>query len=197
MSNGVLVVLTLSLILFAAFGNASAAPSDSVRPAEWSRQDMIIKLQSLPKRYSCNDLWYRFRDILIDIGARPNMNILTYRCEGALGPNARSPRVHLTFDIPRAVRGEQSGTSALQVTATTVHLAAGQPRSLDGADCALLRQIKDTLFAALSVRVVDFNLDCAASNDEHHPFGVSVRALLPAPGEPHLAISPIVLQPFS
>jgi len=161
------------------------------------RHNLIVKLHDLPKRYSCNDLWYRFHDILLDIGARPNMDIAPYRCERALGPNARSPRVHLTFDMPRALPAAQADESDILTTAKTVRLAAGQPHSLDETDCELLRQIKGTLLAALSVRVIDFSLDCQAPENARPSFGVSIRMLQPIAGSKvHAALSAAV-QPFS
>jgi len=191
------LVLFCSLGLLAASVVARAGSSDAARPAEWARHNLIVKLHDLPKRYSCDDLWYRFRDILLDIGARPNLEVSTYRCERALGPNARSPRVHLTFDMPRPLPGAQTDESDVLTIAKTVHLAAGQPHSLDATDCELLRQIKGTLLAALSVRVIDFSLDCMAPENARPPFGVSIRTLQPIEsGKVHAALSAAV-QPFS
>jgi hypothetical protein len=85
--------LSCSLALLTVCATAGAGTDTGAEPAEWMPHDMIVKLRDLPKRYSCNDLWYRSRDVLLAIGARPNVQILTHRFESALGPNARSPRV--------------------------------------------------------------------------------------------------------
>jgi hypothetical protein len=52
----------------------------------------LVDLHDLPQRYSCDDLWYKFRDVLLAMGGRPDIKILVYRCERGLPDGqARSP----------------------------------------------------------------------------------------------------------
>jgi hypothetical protein len=158
-----------------------AAGAPVPQPAVWVPYDLIVRLEDLPKRYSCDDLWYKFRDVLLVIGAQPKMQILPYRCEKVLGPTDRSPSVHLQFRMPEVVHGAQSRWSDVNVLASTVLLEPGHPASLDDSDCELLRQIKATLLAALSDRVVNYQLACRAPVTAHRPrFSISVEALTPA-----------------
>jgi hypothetical protein len=145
-----------------------AAP---IRPAVWYHYDVIVDLQDLPKRYTCDDLWYKFRDILLTIGARPDMEIVPHRCPGP------SPHVQIRFSFPHVLTGSQVRFASLQVVSGTVRLEAGHPRSLDVSDCALLQQIQDTLLAGLPVRVESGHLSCPASPASHRPFQLSVQTL--------------------
>ena len=79
--------------------------------AVWARHDMVIRLRNLPKRYSCDDLWYKFHDVLLSLGARPDMRILANQCKQAGSEGGLSPSVHLTFDTPEAVQGSRVGLS--------------------------------------------------------------------------------------
>ena len=163
------VVLLLSLAALA--GSRVVAASAPTKPAVWFAHDMIVDLQDLPKRYSCDDLWYRFRDVLLSIGARPDMQIFAYQC------NTRSPRVHLQFLLPKTVSGAEVKYASLQAASQTIRLEAGHPRSFDASDCALLQRIKDTLLPALPVRVVSYRLTCVAPTSSHRRFYLSVQAL--------------------
>ena len=169
------VVLLFSLAALPARAVAGAAPT---KPAVWFAHDMIVDLQDLPRRYSCDDLWYRFRDVLLSIGARQDMQIFPYQC------NTRSPRVHLQFSLPKTVSGAEVKYASLQAGSETIRLEPGRPRSLAASDCALLQQIKDTLLPALPVRVVSYRLTCAAPNSSHRRFYLSVQALSPASQSP-------------
>lgn len=163
-----------------------AAPVKPGQPAVWTRHDLIVGFDHLPKIYSCDDLWYKFHDVLLAIGARPDMRILAYQCGKRLGQLAYSPQVHLHFSIPQAVRGSAARWADVNVEPRTVRLAAGHPASIKASDCELLRQMKDDLLAALPDRVLQFNLACEAPVTRW-PFSVSVEALKPVPGQARVA----------
>lgn len=164
----------------AAAATANSGQSTAPRPAVWLKHDLVVRLQNLPKRYSCDDLWYKFRDVLLAIGARPNMQILAYRCESVLGVLARSPSVHLQFETPELATGAQLRWSDFQARPSTVRLEPGQPHSLDTSDCELLRQIKAALLPAVSDRVVGYHLACQAPPADQPKFSLSVQVLTPA-----------------
>jgi len=49
---------------------ATSAPTPPAEPAQWRTYDLLLQFRDLPKTYSCDDLWYRFRDVLLTLGAR-------------------------------------------------------------------------------------------------------------------------------
>jgi hypothetical protein len=153
----------------------AVARQQQTQPAVWRDYDMIVDLQVLPQRYACDDLWYKFRDILLSIGARPKMEIIPYRCSSV------SPRVQIRFSLPYAVNESQVRLATLQAVNGTVRLEAGHPRSLDASDCALLQQLKNTLFAALPMRVVSYRFTCEAPPSSRRRFRLSVQVLTATP----------------
>jgi hypothetical protein len=180
-SKGWLFFLSLLVACTSAWGTESATASQPGHPASWRPYDLILDLHDLPQRYSCDDLWYKFRDVLLAMGARPDVKILVYRCEqGLTDRNARSPRAQLQFSLPELLSPAQSRWTQLQAVTTTVRLAPGHPASLQSSDCALMRQMKDGLLESLSQRVVSFNLACAAPRSARWPFNVTVQALTPS-----------------
>jgi hypothetical protein len=165
----------------------AATPTPVGQPAVWIAHDLIVSFDHLPRIYSCDDLWYKFRDVLHAIGARPDVRILTYQCGKKLGSLAYSPQVHLHFFLPQTVERAQARWADINVVSQTVRLGPGHPASITGADCELLRQLKDDLFAALPDRVLKYNLACAAP-PSRGPFSVSVQALTPVAGQGRVAL---------
>jgi len=177
--------LLLSLVILIASTSVLAAqpvsPKVAEHPATWRPYDLIVDLNNLPHRYSCDDLWYKFHDVLLAMGAAPGVKILAYRCEPGLpDASARSPRVHLRFSLPELLAPAESHWAELQAAPATVELEPGHPASLGSGDCELLRQMKDGFLASLSQQVVVFDLACNAPQSTRWPFNVTVQALLPA-----------------
>lgn len=168
-----IAILAVAVVLPAASSRAGEPQA-----AVWLPHDLIVKLDNLPKRYSCNDLWYRFRDVLLAIGARDDLKILPYRCESQLGPEARSPEVHLSFSLPQTVTGRQEKWADVSVARRTVELRPGSPATLDASDCDLLRQMKAALLPAIDVGVKSYRLDCSDPASAQR-FDLSVSAWVP------------------
>jgi hypothetical protein len=174
------------LSVLALFGVARAAtPQSPATPAVWIPHAIIVDLD-LPRRYACNDLWYRFRAILLSIGARPDLKVVPYHCDG------QSPNVQLEFSLPGPVQGAQARFADLQAVNDTITLEPGHPAPLEAADCELMRQIKDELFSELPVRVVSSELSCVAGPANHRHFRVSLQALRAATQSESAAAAPPV-----
>ncbi len=175
------------LILFAAFAvctimpwsTPSTAAPQKGQAATWRPHDMIVSLHHLPQRYSCDDLWYKFRDVLLALGARPDMKILVYQCGASAGALGYSPRVHLQFSTPELLDRDEAKWAQMQATTRSVRLTSGQPPSLRDSDCELMRQIKDGLLPEVTQRIVSFDLACAAPRSSRWPFSVTVQAITP------------------
>jgi hypothetical protein len=146
-------------------------------------QHMVqVQLSNLPKNYSCYDLWYRFREVLQKIGARPDWQITTQGCVFSGNTQARSPLVELVFYVPEALPPAQAKWSDVKAVPSTVFLEPGSaPNSLDKSDCELVRQIKDALLPALPVRVLEARINCSSPTDTQHPYKVSIETLTAVP----------------
>ena len=143
---------------------------------------MLVKLQNLPKNYSCYDLWYKFRDVLQKIGARPDWKITTHGCFFSGNAPARSPQVELKFYLPQALSPAQARWADVKAMSRTVSLRPdGRPHGLDKSDCGLLKQINDELLPALPVHVLDAHLDCDSPAERQHGYLISVQALAAVP----------------
>src|SRR5262249_18281703 len=71
-----------------------AAPTSQGQPALWRTYDMIVNFQNLPRTYTCDQLWYEFHGILLQLGAWSySVSILPYHCSPSPSGYLRSPDV--------------------------------------------------------------------------------------------------------
>jgi hypothetical protein len=145
-------------------------------PAVWAPHELIVDLHELPRHYTCDELWYKFKGILQTLGARQDMEILPYRCEGY------SPQVQLKFSTPRVVTGANARWSELTAITRTVQIAPGSPDKLDSSDCELMAQIKSSLLTYLGSPIVSYRLPCQQPREAGQPaFAVTLKVLVPVP----------------
>ena len=171
-------LLVLALVLPLAGGAYAAAGAPSAQPAEWRGYDLLIDFQDLPRTYSCDELWYKFRDVLRKLGARAYMTITPYHCGYLGGGAAQSPHVEVKFQLPQPLQGAATRYAQISAANRPVRLAPGAPRSLLPSDCEFVRQLQGTLLAALPlhVTVADFNCSAAPAS-----FALTLNALLAVP----------------
>lgn len=147
------------------------------QPAAWMPHDMIVGLSELPRRYSCDDLWYKFHDLLLTLGARPDMKILTYQC--GPGTEGHSPQVQLRFSLPELLPPTQVRWMNLQAAPRDLRLTSGHPRSWKAGDCELMRQVKDALLIPITEQVLDFQLACGKPSASKQNYSITVRTVTP------------------
>lgn len=184
-----LVGLTLGAVAPYATGAAAVAPAPP-QPAAWMQHMVQVQLHDMPKNYSCYDLWYRFREVLQKIGARPDWKITTQGCVFSEKAQDRSPQVELQFYFPEALTAAQARYADLNAVQSTVVLEPSTAaNSLDKSDCDLVKQITDALLPALPVKVLEAHVDCGSGSTKR-PYRVLVQTLLPAPaGKPQAGAS--------
>jgi hypothetical protein len=171
MKPGYANVVSFGLALATLSSTRAATPRPPNTPAVWIAYNMTVDLHDMPKRYGCEDLRDKFRDMLLSIGARQDLKVVPFRCY------EWSPGVHLQFSLPEVVPDRLLRYPDSQAGSEAVRIEPGRPRSLDAGDCALMRQVKDTLFAALPVRVVSYRLTCLAPPSRPPAFRMSLQAL--------------------
>jgi hypothetical protein len=169
----------IALLLAAATAAVAAAATTTrtpapATPAEWRTYDVLLPFQDLPTSYSCDDLWYKFRDLLLKLGARAYMTVSPYHCGYVGGGPAPSPSVELRFQLPQVLHGTAATRYAqISVVEKTIRLAPGAPPSLKPSDCELMKQLQNLLFPALPLHVSTAAFSCAPP---HASFALTVSA---------------------
>lgn len=186
-----LVSIPTALTALLVASPAPAAPP-TAQSADWVAHDLSIGLHNLPRRYSCDELRLKIRDVLLLLGARQDLKVLPARCE--LG--SRSPVVRVQVAMPELAE-RTSKRGMVNAAAAIVRLEPGHPASLTAADCDLMRQIKAALLAPISRHVVNFNLACSALSPSGLRFSLSVQTLKPLERGARVAdeVEPLIKRP--
>jgi hypothetical protein len=142
---------------------ATSAPGAAATPAEWKSYDVLLEFHALPRTYGCDELWYKVRDILQQLGARAYMTITPYECGSTRGAAGRSPSVEVKFQLPEPLQGANTRYAETTVRAQAVRLAPGTPGSLQAGDCELIRQLEEMLLAGLPLHITASTFECTAS----------------------------------
>jgi hypothetical protein len=154
---------------------ASPASGLTAKPALWRTFDMLVNLQNLPRTYTCDQLWYEFHGIVLQLGAWPySVNILPYHCSPAPNGALRSPDVEVGFQLPFFLHGVAAKSAPTQAIERTLRLSPGEPKTLQGSDCQLMQQISQTLLASLPLRIDRQRFDCSAPPRRAGHFSVTV-----------------------
>ena len=171
----VAVVSALGLLGVRPAANAAPVQAGEGQPALWRTYDMIVNLQNLPRTYTCDQLWYEFHGILLQLGAwRYSVSILPYHCSPSPGGYLRSPDVEARFQLPIFLHGVAAKSAPTKAIERTVRLAPGEPKILQASDCQLLQQIAQTMLASIQARIDETHFDCAGPPRRAAKFGVTL-----------------------
>jgi hypothetical protein len=165
------VVALLAAVSASAVANDVAPPA---APAIWTRHAVIVDLTDLPRAYSCDELWYRFRAVLLAIGAQSDStNIMPYNC------TSHSPSVEMQFALPRSLPHAEARLADFRAAQKTVVLGPHQPAPFDAGDCKLMQEIEDQFLSALPLTVQSADITCRPHPHQHPPYEIELQALLP------------------
>jgi hypothetical protein len=156
----------------------AASPLTTSVAAYWAQHDEIDELDDLRHPYRCDDLYYKYRDVLLRLGAQPGMKIYAYGCSRAGHPASGTPHVDLTYAVPREMPVTGSGSVGLKAAPATVKLAPGEPKSLTPDDCVLLNDMRQTVLSSFATTMNANRLHCSAARTSKH-FALVVQTLLP------------------
>lgn len=165
--------LLASLVLVVCTVVAEAAATTG-QPAVWTPHELIVDLHDLPRHYTCDDLWYKFKGILSMLGARQDMEILPYRCD------SNSPKVQVKFSTPRLVPATQARWADLEAIEREVQIRPGSPEKLASGDCELMSQVKSSILKYLGTEVVAYRLPCKGPREAGEAaFNLTAKVLQP------------------
>lgn len=159
----------------AAARDVSQGSGPAAKPALWRTFDMLVNLQNLPRTYTCDQLWYEFHGIALQLGAWPySVNILPYHCSPTPNSTLRSPDVEVGFQLPFFLQGAAAKSAPTEAIERTIRLSPGEPKTLQASDCQLMQQISQTLLATLPLRIDEQHFDCSAPPRRAGKFHVTV-----------------------
>jgi hypothetical protein len=150
------VSAALPLTSAAAFGNpaeTSAAPESAV----WVPKVLTFTYQGFTTKYTCDALWTKMKQILLELGARPDLQVRTWGCTEPVAPDI-FPGVTVQMNV---LQPGASGAQAVAAHWKKVNLLANRNPVEAAADCELISQIKLRVLPLFAARNVDYSATCA------------------------------------
>ena len=182
-----------------------AAPDAAAVNAVWVEHDVTLNYMGLTSYYSCDGLRDKVRWVLGQLGARPGFKVTTRGCVRVTGPEVM-PSVRIVAAMPAAATPEilaqlaadaskqelaarVQGKSAPAAEATAqfparvkrVKFTSSPVDDLRDGDCELMEQLRDGVFGALGVRVVEDRMRCVPRQVTPGSVQMTVEVLEPVP----------------
>jgi len=172
-----------------AWANPQSEPSagSGRESAVWAPKELNFAYQGFTTKYSCDGLQERMRDVLLKLGARPDLRVLGYGCTRLVGPD---PLAGVSIKMNVLQPAGKQGGPAVPVHWQRVDLLTGL-NELDpvdaAADCELIGQIKQKVLPLFATRNVDYRAACEAH--QLVPGGTRLKAEVLVADEPAAADS--------
>jgi hypothetical protein len=149
---------------------ASAQVADTGRPisAVWKEQHLNFFYKGQTSRYSCMGLRDKVRAMLLDLGARRDLDITALGCEQ---PNAQvrlaalGPSLTIVFSAPalpdaRVKPSRPGDLAAVEARFESFTLAADVFRNMGAADCELVEDFARQILPKLATRDLKHEITC-------------------------------------
>ncbi len=128
--------------------------------AVWAPKELDFAYQGFTTKYSCDGLQERMRDVLLKLGARPDLRVRGYGCTRLVGPD---PFAGVSIKMNVLQPAGKQGGPAVPVHWQRVDLLTGlyehDPVGA-AADCELIGQIKQKILPLFATRNVDYSSTC-------------------------------------
>jgi hypothetical protein len=132
---------------------ASAASTHEF--AVWVPLQLDFQYREFTTQYSCSGLQDRVKSILLELGARPDIEVRPYGCTQLTGPDPfAGVRIRMSVLEPA---GSRPGLAAQW---KRVDLLANRELLQAAGDCELIEQIAQKILPLFTVRNVDYSARC-------------------------------------
>lgn len=179
---------------------ASPAPASSagdLLPAVWKAQRVDFFYRGRTARYSCEGLRDKVRAILLDLGARRDVEIIARRCRnnGRLPVNSINPVLTVRFSAPAEPdatakppgAGDPAATEARFVAFT---ITSDAFRNMGIGDCELVEEFTRQILPKLATRRVKHDISCMPYRRNTNHFLVQGEILKALPRDAQAADQP-------
>lgn len=150
-----------------AVGAEGGAPAADALPAVWVAKELSFVYQGFTSRYSCDGLFEKMRRVLLELGAREDLDVSRYGCTAAAGAPDPFPGVRIRMNVltpaPVANASPAGGTPpAATVPAQwkKVDVRLNRDPVYEAGDCELIEQIKQKILPQFTTRSVEFSSNC-------------------------------------
>ena len=144
-----------------AFAAAAAQPGDAAAAGVWTAKDMRFEYQGFMSKYSCDGLRDKMRKVLLDLGARPDLQVSTSGCSSPSGPDP-FPGVRIRMNVLQPASDSASSAKDATVAAhwQTIDVTLERDPVAAAGDCELVEQIHQKILPLFTTRNVEYSSTC-------------------------------------
>jgi hypothetical protein len=189
-----------ALLCAPAFGaeeETPAATQTASEPAVWTPRELSFVYLGFTAQYSCDGLRDRMTDVLLQLGARRDLEVRESSCV-SIGQPDPFPGVRIRMNVLQPAVGHSAAEGPTAVPAHWKRVDLASTRSASGsAECELIEQVRTEILPLFATRKVEYGSNCQPHQvqvgatwlraevlvpDQDPAAGLSKRSPGPAPG---------------
>ena len=157
-AGAVAVLLTATGWAAADETGAAAARGEA---AVWTPKELTFVYQGFTTKYSCDGLRDKVRDILLQLGAREDLQVNASPCS-SLGRPDPFPGVRIKMNVlqPAGDKSATAGTQSVPAHWKAVDLTPERDAVSAAGDCELVEQVKQSILPLFATRNVQYSSNC-------------------------------------
>jgi hypothetical protein len=130
--------------------------------AVWVQKEKRFVFMGFTAKYSCDGLQERIRTVLIQLGARKDLEVRPSPCSAPFGRPTVFPGVSIKMNVLQPVNGTTDTAATPPVPAhwKRVDLTSAGDAVRDAGDCEVIEQIKQSILPLFTTRNVDYKSTC-------------------------------------
>jgi len=174
-----------AVALGAGLAGVACAAEGSAQAATWQSKELKFTYMGFTTHYSCDGLAAKVKDILLQLGARADLQVHEYGCTSTFGRPDPFPGVRAKFSVLVPLKDtEAAKTAADQIVSARWHavqLRLDRDRASAAGECELIEQAKHQILPLFSTRNVNFSSDCVPHQLTLKGADLSVEVMEPVP----------------
>jgi hypothetical protein len=153
------VAALLASVAAGADAQGTAAPGNAAA-AVWTPKQLHFVFLGFTAHYSCDGLQDKIRHVLIELGARPDLEVTFAGCSSPLGRPDPFPGVNIKMSVLQPADPKDTSAQIVGAHWRKVDLHLDKDPVWEASDCELLEQIKERILPLFATRNVEFASNC-------------------------------------
>jgi len=149
--------LAATLVSTSAARAGPAQTSAASEPAVWVPKVLTFTYHGFTTKYTCDALQTKMKTWLLELGARPDLQVRTWGCTQPVAPDV-FPGVTVQMNV---LQPAASAAQAMTAHWKRVDLLANRSPLDAAADCELISQIKLDVLPLFTARNIDYQATCS------------------------------------
>jgi hypothetical protein len=145
-------LVTAFLVVCASAGATPTGSSTTSQSAAWVSKEFNFTYVGFTTHYSCDALQDKMKSILLELGARPDLQVRKWGC------GSDRPGVSVQMNVLQPAG--KSGAEQVGAHWKRVDLLAGREPADAAGDCELISEIKLQVLPLFTARNVDYSATC-------------------------------------